>query len=94
MSVWPVIYRYNEPQKLEWKNATKEETLPSKYELKQNALVNFLMNMKTGTKVFQHFLLKSNLSHLVDGNGLKSLFFFYHLKDGFLFFIQTRPTQF
>lgn len=59
--------RYNEPQKLEWKNATKEEALPSKYELKQNALINFLMNMKTGTKVFQHFLLKSNLSHLVDG---------------------------
>ncbi|XP_031629515.1 uncharacterized protein LOC116344847 [Contarinia nasturtii] len=58
--------RYNEPQKLEWKNATKEEVLPSKYELKQNALVTFLMNMKTGTKVFQHFLMKSNLSHLVD----------------------------
>lgn len=58
---------YNEPQKLEWKNATKEEVLPSKYELKQNALVTFLMNMKTGTKVFQHFLMKTNLSHLVDG---------------------------
>lgn len=61
------VCSYNEPQKLEWKNATKEEVLPSKYELKQNALVNFLMNMKTGTKVFQHFLMKTNLSHLVDG---------------------------
>lgn len=62
-----LLYSYNEPQKLEWKNATKEEVLPSKYELKQNALVNFLMNMKTGTKVFQHFVMKTNLSHLVDG---------------------------
>lgn len=62
-----VFFRYNEPQKLEWKNATKDEPLPSKYELKQNALVTFLLNMKTGTKVFQHFLMKSNLSHLVDG---------------------------
>lgn len=61
------VHSYNEPQKLEWKNATKEEVLPSKYELKQNALVSFLMNMKTGTKVFQHFLMKTNLSHLVDG---------------------------
>lgn len=72
-----ICLRYNKPQKLEWKNVTKEEALPSKYELKQNALVNFLMNMKTGTKVFQHFLMKTNLSHLVDGKTLKFHLFRY-----------------
>ena len=95
---------YNEPQKLEWKNATKEEVLPSKYELKQNALVTFLMNMKTGTKVFQHFLMKTNLSHLVDGTNSLSKFLvmkltflwkFHEINFFYSFFFkQKKPTQF
>lgn len=63
--------RYNAPQPLQWKNATKEEMLTTKIEQKQNSLNVFLANMKTGTKVFQHFLSKSNLSHLVDGKQKK-----------------------
>lgn len=59
--------RYNEPQRLEWKNATKDEAGQDKQTPKMNALSMFLMNMRTGTKVFQHFLSKSNLSHLIDG---------------------------
>lgn len=30
-------------------------------------LMNFLTEMKSGTKVFQHFLAKSNLSQIVEG---------------------------
>lgn len=61
------VCRYNAPQRLEWKNATKDETGQNKQSAKMNALSMFLMNTRTGTKVFQHFLFKSNLSHLIDG---------------------------
>lgn len=90
------IYSYNEPQKLEWKNATKEEVLPSKYELKQNALVTFLMNMKTGTKVFQHFLMKTNLSHLIDGKWLiqtDAFVFLQYSFDTILMFLIRFDTE-
>lgn len=74
--------RYNEPQRLEMKNTTKHEnpspikepvfvataaaiTLPIAN--KSGNLMGFLANMKSGTKVFQHFLAKTNLSHILDG---------------------------
>lgn len=47
-----------EPQKLEMKSETVR---------KEHYLANFLADMKTGTKVFQHFLSKSNLSDIVEG---------------------------
>lgn len=47
-----------EPQKLELKGEGRKE----------HHLTNFLADMKTGTKVFQHFLAKSNLSEIVEGN--------------------------
>lgn len=51
------------------KNATKEEiTNPRTRNNKQNVLMNFLTGMKSGTKVFQHFLTKSNLSQQLSGN--------------------------
>lgn len=68
LSVAAIYGRYNAPQRLEWKNATKEEMGQDKQSAKMNALSTFLMGMRTGTKVFQHFLSKSNLSHLIDGN--------------------------
>lgn len=34
---------------------------------KSGNLMGFLANMKSGTKVFQHFLAKTNLSHILDG---------------------------
>lgn len=77
--------RYNEPQKLEWKNATKEESIPTKHEPKLNALLTFLMNMKTGTKVFQHFFSKSNMSHWLDGE-LYSLLTVYEKIENIFWF--------
>lgn len=74
--------RYNEPQRLEMKNTTKHENpLPIKETVfvataaaitlpntnKSGNLMGFLANMKSGTKVFQHFLAKTNLSHILDG---------------------------
>ncbi|XP_059617960.1 uncharacterized protein LOC132262650 [Phlebotomus argentipes] len=57
--------RYNEPQRLEMKNTTKHEAMVAK-DSKISALMAFLASMKTGTKVFQHFLSKSNLSHYLN----------------------------
>jgi len=37
-------------------------------ESKASPLMSFLANMKTGTKVFQHFLSKSNLTRIMDDN--------------------------
>lgn len=62
-----VFTRYNEPQRLEWKNATKEEQIQPRKEPKHSALMTFLAGMKSGTKVFQHFLAKSNLSQILEG---------------------------
>ncbi|XP_055916898.1 uncharacterized protein LOC129949455 [Eupeodes corollae] len=57
--------RYNEPQRLESRNATtKNEPVPK--ESKSSPLMSFLISMKTGTKVFQHFLSKSNLTQIMD----------------------------
>uniref|UniRef100_A0A1B0CV68 Putative rap1-gtpase-activating protein rap1gap n=1 Tax=Lutzomyia longipalpis TaxID=7200 RepID=A0A1B0CV68_LUTLO len=57
--------RYNEPQRLEMKNTTKHEAMVAK-DSKISSLMNFLSGMKTGTKVFQHFLSKSNLSYYLN----------------------------
>uniref|UniRef100_A0A1Q3FNA5 Putative conserved secreted protein n=1 Tax=Culex tarsalis TaxID=7177 RepID=A0A1Q3FNA5_CULTA len=57
--------RYNEPQRLEMKNATKELAAIKENRIGQH-LMNFLASMKSGTKVFQHFLSSSNLSQLLD----------------------------
>ncbi|GAB0093513.1 uncharacterized protein DMENIID0001_086630 [Sergentomyia squamirostris] len=57
--------RYNEPQRLEMKNTTKHEAMVAK-DNKLSPLMTFLANMKTGTKVFQHFLSKSNISHYLN----------------------------
>lgn len=69
--------RYNEPQRLEMKNASgKHEPVKesaSAVKVSTSAatsgghLMGFLANMKSGTKVFQHFLSKSNLSQILDG---------------------------
>lgn len=59
------LNRYNEPQRLEMKNVTKADT-PTK-ENRIGHLMTFLAGMKTGTKVFQHFLSKSNLSLNLEG---------------------------
>jgi hypothetical protein len=60
--------RYNEPQRLEMKNSTKVMDGSSMKDSKGiSHLMSFLASMKTGTKVFQHFLSKSNLSQLPDG---------------------------
>lgn len=72
--------RYNEPQRLEMKNPAKHEhpvlvkenvaalvTAPAAKEEKGGNLMGFLANMKSGTKVFQHFLAKTNLTHILDG---------------------------
>lgn len=61
------VYRYNEPQRLEMKNATKEEQLQPRKENKSSPLLTFLAGMKSGTKVFQHFLTKSNLTQVLEG---------------------------
>ncbi|XP_058122735.1 uncharacterized protein LOC131293659 [Anopheles ziemanni] len=57
--------RYNEPQRLEMKNVTKEQVTSKENRIGQN-LMNFLASMKSGTKVFQHFFSSSNLSQLAD----------------------------
>ncbi|XP_052868238.1 uncharacterized protein LOC128274170 [Anopheles cruzii] len=57
--------RYNEPQRLEMKNSTKEVANNKENHIGQH-LMNFLVGMKSGTKVFQHFFSSSNLSQLVD----------------------------
>lgn len=60
--------RYNEPQRLEMKNTTKHENpIPVKESNKLGDLMTFLNNMKSGTKVFQHFLAKSNVTQLFTG---------------------------
>ncbi|XP_075153455.1 uncharacterized protein LOC142227028 [Haematobia irritans] len=62
--------RYNEPQRLEMRNSssniahTKNE--PILKESKASPLMSFLGSMKSGTKVFQHFLSKSNLTQIMD----------------------------
>ncbi|XP_037957163.1 uncharacterized protein LOC119687063 [Teleopsis dalmanni] len=60
--------RYNEPQRLEMRNATNTHTKnePILKESKASPLMLFLSNMKSGTKVFQHFLSKSNLTQVMD----------------------------
>ncbi|XP_036341598.1 uncharacterized protein LOC118750952, partial [Rhagoletis pomonella] len=60
--------RYNEPQRLEMRNATSMHTKiePILKESKSSPLMSFLNSMKSGTKVFQHFLSKSNLTHIMD----------------------------
>lgn len=51
------------------KNVTKEEIINSRNRNnKQHALMTFLTGMKSGTKVFQHFLTKSNISQQLSGN--------------------------
>ncbi|XP_058450972.1 uncharacterized protein LOC131430227 [Malaya genurostris] len=57
--------RYNEPQRLEMKNATKELAAIKENRIGQH-LMNFLSSLKSGAKVFQHFLSNSNLSQLLD----------------------------
>lgn len=50
---------------------TKAE--PILKEMKSSPLMSFLSSMKTGTKVFQHFLSKSNLTHVMDEGGFTIL---------------------
>lgn len=52
---------------MEWKNATKEEQVQPRKEPKFSALMTFLAGMKSGTKVFQHFLAKSNITQILEG---------------------------
>lgn len=68
--------RYNAPERLEMKNATKEEQLRREFrresashlqQRQPSALLTFLASMKSGTKVFQHFLNKSKLTQDLDG---------------------------
>ncbi|SPP79988.1 Hypothetical predicted protein [Drosophila guanche] len=62
--------RYNDPQPLEQPNITNAHAKvePIIKESKASPLMSFLANMKTGTKVFQHFLSKSNLTRTMDDN--------------------------
>lgn len=54
------------------KDVNKSDT-PAKVS-KVNYLMNYLASMKSGTKVFQHFLAKSNLSQILEGKiGFKLL---------------------
>lgn len=52
---------------------TQESAEPQKFEMKPDSgrkeqyLLNFLADMKIGTKVFHDFLSKSNLSEIVEG---------------------------
>lgn len=62
------------------KNVTKEmETI--KKDIKINPLMTFLNGMKTGTKVFQHFLSISNLTQILDGKYMLSTtsFIYVHI---------------
>ncbi|XP_067623187.1 uncharacterized protein [Eurosta solidaginis] len=60
--------RYNEPQRLEMRNITTTHTKiePILKESRSSPLMSFLNSMKSGTKVFQHFLSKSNLTQIMD----------------------------
>ncbi|XP_037815068.1 uncharacterized protein LOC119605823 [Lucilia sericata] len=62
--------RYNEPQRLEMRNSTSNiahtKNEPILKESKASPLMSFLGSMKSGTKVFQHFLSKSNLTQIMD----------------------------
>uniref|UniRef100_T1PLA6 Fasciclin n=1 Tax=Musca domestica TaxID=7370 RepID=T1PLA6_MUSDO len=62
--------RYNEPQRLEMRNSTGNiahtKNEPILKESKASPLMSFLGSMKSGTKVFQHFLSKSNLTQIMD----------------------------
>ncbi|XP_018789623.1 PREDICTED: uncharacterized protein LOC108969392 isoform X2 [Bactrocera latifrons] len=60
--------RYNEPQRLEMRNTTTTHAKiePILKESKSSPLMSFLNSMKSGTKVFQHFLSKSNLTQIMD----------------------------
>lgn len=62
--------RFNDPQSLEQPNITNAHAKvePIIKESKASPLMSFLGNMKTGTKVFQHFLSKSNLTRIMDDN--------------------------
>ncbi|EDW77272.1 uncharacterized protein Dwil_GK18175 [Drosophila willistoni] len=65
--------RYNDPQPLEQPNITNAAAAHAKVEpiikeTKPSPLMSFLSNMKTGTKVFQHFLSKSNLTRIMDAD--------------------------
>lgn len=86
-NIQEVVNRYNAPERLEMKNATKEEHLrlhrreqqqaqpvvaasvsaSAAATAKPSALLTFLAGMKSGTKVFQHFLNKSKLTQDLDG---------------------------
>ncbi|KAG5674940.1 hypothetical protein PVAND_004884 [Polypedilum vanderplanki] len=57
---------YNEPQKLVQKNANKTDISEKAKEIKTGLLQNYLSTMKSGTKVFQHFLKSSNLSTILE----------------------------
>lgn len=54
------------------KNVTKEELAQPRKDLRHSPLMTFLAGMKSGTKVFQHFLTKSNLTQILDGNSKKN----------------------
>lgn len=49
------------------KNVTKEELAQPRKDVRHSPLMTFLAGMKSGTKVFQHFLTKSNLTQILDG---------------------------
>lgn len=59
------FYSYNEPQKLVQKeiNKSNDSTKSNDFGL----LHNYLSTMKSGTKVFQHFLLNSDLKNILEG---------------------------
>jgi hypothetical protein len=57
--------RYNDPEKLVQKDVNKSD--PPAKENKLSYLQSYLSSMKSGTKVFSHFLANSNLSQIFDG---------------------------
>ncbi|XP_070496645.1 uncharacterized protein [Chironomus tepperi] len=59
---------YNEPQKLVQKDVNKTEV--SAKANKIGLLQNYLSTMKSGTKVFQHFLSNSNLSQILEDTSI------------------------
>lgn len=44
-----------------------ESTTPTSNEKKGHDLLDYLADMKSGTKVFQHFFMHSNLTQIVEG---------------------------
>jgi len=60
-----IILSFNEPQKLVQKEVNKTEVSPKNN--KGGLLQNYLSTMKSGTKVFQHFLSSSSLSQILEG---------------------------